>query len=61
MSLTEIVEELPRLSLHERRTLVRTIIDLEPDRDELEMCDHMADKAMQILDRMEAEDATPSA
>jgi hypothetical protein len=57
MSLSEIVEELPRLSLRERRTLVRTLIDLEPDRDDLAMCDNLAAEAMELLDQMEANDA----
>lgn len=56
MSLSEIIEELPRLSLHERRALVRTLMDLEPGREDLRMCDHLADEAMQMLDRMEDED-----
>ena len=57
MSLAEIVDELPRLSLRERRTLVRKLIELEPERDELAMCDHLAAEAVQMLDQMESADA----
>ena len=55
MSLNEIIEELPRLSLHERRSLVRKLIDLEPGREDLEKCDRLADEAMQMLDQMEVD------
>ncbi len=60
MSLSEIIEELPRLSLRERRALVRTLIDLEPGQEDLKTCDHLADEAIQMLDRMEEEDAARS-
>ncbi len=57
MSVTEIIQEIPRLSLAERRLLAAKIVELEPERETLEMCDHLAGEAMQVLDRMEDEDA----
>jgi hypothetical protein len=42
MSVAEIIQEIPPLSLAERETL--------------DICDHLADEAMQVLDRMEEDD-----
>ncbi len=57
MSLGEIMQELPRLSLAERRMLTNKLLELEPDRAAIEMCEQLADEAMQVLDRLEDEDA----
>ena len=57
MSVAEIIQEIPKLSLAERRLLAAKITELEPDRETLDLCDHLADEAMQVLDRMEEEDA----
>jgi hypothetical protein len=57
MSVTEILEELPRLSLHERRELCTRIQELESERDALDLCDTLSLEAMQVLDRREEEDA----
>lgn len=57
MSVTEIMQEIPRLSLLERRMLTSKLLELEPGRDVLEQCDQLADEALQILDRMEEDDA----
>ena len=57
MSVTEIMQEIPRLSLPERRMLTNKLLELEPGRETLEMCDQLADEALQILDRMEEDDA----
>ena len=57
MSMTEIIEELPRLTLAERRALCTRIQELEPEQETLDLCDSLALDAVQMLDRMEAEDA----
>jgi hypothetical protein len=57
MSVTEIMREIPRLSLTERRMLTNKLLELEPGREALEMCDQLAGEALQILDRMEEDDA----
>jgi hypothetical protein len=57
MSVAEIIREIPRLSLPERRMLTNKLLELEPGRETLEMCDQLADEALQILDRMEEDDA----
>jgi hypothetical protein len=56
MSMVEILEELPRLSASERRALSRKLIELEPEREENEICDAMARQGFALLDQMEAED-----
>ena len=53
MSVAEIMREIPRLSLPERRMLTHKLLELEPGRETLETCDHLTDEALQILDRME--------
>jgi hypothetical protein len=57
MSLNEIMQEIPRLSLPERRMLTNKLLELEPGREDIEMCNDVADQALQILDRMEEEDS----
>jgi hypothetical protein len=57
MSMTEIINELPRLTLAERRALCTRIQELEPEQDALEMCDALSLEAVQILDKTEANDA----
>ena len=56
MSVAEIMQEIPRLSLPERRMLTNKLLELEPGRETLEMCDQLADEALKILDRMEEDD-----
>jgi hypothetical protein len=55
MSLSEIIDELPRLSHQERRELCRRVIDLESEHDDMVLCDHIAREGFAMLDRMEAE------
>jgi hypothetical protein len=57
MSMTQIIEELPRLTLAERRALCTRIQELEPEQETLDLCDTLALDAVQMLDRMEEEDA----
>jgi len=54
--MTEILEELPRLSLIERRELSRHLIALEPEHEDLASCDTAARAGFALLDEMEAED-----
>jgi hypothetical protein len=56
MSMTEILEELPRLSPMERRELSRQLIALEAEHDDLALCDASARVGFALLDEMEAED-----
>jgi hypothetical protein len=57
MSVAEILREIPRLSLPERRLLTNKLQELEPERETLETCDQLTDESLQILDRMEEDDA----
>jgi hypothetical protein len=57
MSMTEIINELPRLTLAERRALCTRIQELEPEQDALDMCDALSLEAVQMLDKMEEDDA----
>jgi hypothetical protein len=52
MSVTEIIREISHLSLPERRMLTNKLLELEPGRETLEMCDQLADESLQILDQM---------
>jgi hypothetical protein len=56
MSLSEIIDELPRLSHQERRELCRRVIDLESEHDDMVLCDHIAREGFAMLERMEAEE-----
>jgi hypothetical protein len=40
--LSEIIDELPRLSHQERRELCRRVIDLESEHEDMMLCDHIA-------------------
>jgi hypothetical protein len=55
--MAEIIEELPRLSHHERRQLGQRLVALEAGQEELVACDQAAADGFALLDRMEAEDA----
>lgn len=48
MSISEIIEELPRLCTR--------IIDLEQERADLEICDQLAEDAFTVLDQTEERD-----
>jgi hypothetical protein len=58
MSMTEILEELPRLSPSERRELSRHLIALEPEAEDLATCDAAARAGFAMLEQMEAADET---
>ena len=55
MSAAEIIAELPRMSVRERREIARRLLELEADADALRMADEIADQAFQILDKMEGD------
>lgn len=57
MSIAEIIEELPKLTHHERRKLCQEIIALEAEQEELMACDEAADAGFAELDRLESEDS----
>ena len=57
MSVAEIMQEIPHLSLPERRMLTNKLLELEPGREVLEQCDQLADEALQMLDQREENDA----
>ena len=57
MRASEIMTELPKLTLSERRRILERIRELESEADILEAHRQMADESFQMLDAMEAEDA----
>ncbi len=58
MSTAEILEEIPKLTSAERRRLLDRIMEVEDEAVVLDAMRHTADEAFQILDAMEAEDAS---
>ena len=56
MSASEIIAELPKLSVAERRRLARAIFDLETEAELLRDCDKRANERFAMLDLMESED-----
>ncbi len=60
MSAAEIIAELPKLTLEERRRLAGAILDLEAEAGLLRECDRRADERFLILAAMESEDAPTS-
>ena len=42
MSFSEILEEIPKLTLVERRELFLQVLSLEPEEEDLAICDHAA-------------------
>jgi hypothetical protein len=55
MSAAEIIAELPRMTVRERREIARRLFDLEADAEALRTADETADQAFQILDKMEGD------
>ena len=55
MSAAEIMAELPRMTVRERREIARRLFDLEADAEALRTADETADRAFQILDQMEGD------
>jgi len=56
MSAAEIIAELPRMTLRERRQIAQRLLELEADAEALRIADETADQAFQLLDQMEADD-----
>jgi hypothetical protein len=57
VSATEIIQELPKLSPAERRTVRRVLADLAAKEEDVQLCNQVATKAAMMFDRMEEEDA----
>jgi hypothetical protein len=57
VSATEIIQELPKLSPAERRTVRRVLSDLAAKEEDVQLCNQVATEAAMIFDRMEEEDA----
>jgi hypothetical protein len=55
VSAAEIIAELPRMSVRERREIARRLWELETDSDILRTADETADQGFQILDQMESD------
>ena len=55
MSAAEIMAELPRMTVRERREIVRRLLELETDAEALRIADETADQSFQILDHMEGD------
>jgi hypothetical protein len=55
MSAAEIMAELPRMSVRERREIARRLLELEADADALKTADGTADQGFAILDQMESD------
>lgn len=58
MSFAQIIEEIPKLTHLERRELFLQVLSLEPDADDIAVCDHVAREGFSLLDEMEAADST---
>ena len=57
MSMAEIIDELPKLTHHERRELCRKIVEIESQGEDIDLCDEAAREGIAMLDQMEAQDA----
>jgi hypothetical protein len=57
VSATEIIQELPKLSPTERRTVRRALSDLAAKEEDVQLCNQAATEAAMMFDRMEDEDA----
>ena len=57
VSTTEIIQELPKLSQAERRTVRRVLSDLAAKEEDVQLCNQVATEAAMMSDRMEEEDA----
>jgi len=57
VSATEIIQELPKLSPAERRTVRRVLSDLAAKEEDVQLCNQAATEAAMMFDRMEEEAA----
>ena len=53
MSFSEILQEIPKLSLVERREIFLQVLSLEPEEEDLAICDHAASEGFAMLDLLE--------
>ena len=60
MSFAQILEELPKLSAPERREIFLQVLSLEPEVDDLAVCDHVAMRGFALLEEMETNLASRS-
>ena len=56
MSVTEIIQELPRLSSQERRSVRRRLMEIEEVNEDVRACDAAALEGALMLDELEAAD-----
>ena len=56
MRIAEILEELPRLMPQERRKILRRVMELEREQQDLAMCDESARLGFEMLEKLESED-----
>jgi len=57
VSATEIIQELPKLSQAEQRTVRRALSELAAKEEDIRLCNQVATEAAMMFDRMEEEDA----
>ncbi len=57
MSVTEIIEELPRLPESDRRAIREVLIEIANEDPDVALCNQVALEGAQVLDRIEGEDA----
>lgn len=57
MSATEIINELPRLTEAELRSVRQRLLELAAQNEDIAFCDQAAMEGAALLDRMEEEDA----
>jgi hypothetical protein len=56
MSTAEIINELPKLSISERRKIIKHLIELEEDQDAIQFAYESVNIAFQMLDKIEEND-----
>jgi len=56
MSFAEILEQVPKLTHSERRELFLQVMSLEPESEDVALCDSTAREGFALLDEMEAAD-----
>ena len=56
--MAEIIDELPKLTHHERRELCRKIVEIESQGGDIDICDAAAREGFAMLDQMESQDAS---
>jgi len=57
VSATEIIQELPKLSPAERRTVRRVLSDLAAKEEDVQLCNQVTTEAAMMFDHMEEDDA----